>query len=162
MDIATLLAPERIACEMEVSSKKRAFEQISALLATGHAGLDAEAIFDALINREKLGSTAIGNGVAIPHACLSVPQPIGALLLLEDGIKMDTPDKKPVQLFMAILAPASEAPDYSELITQLTGTLLQKSLIEQICRFRDTKVMLEYFCSLFNPPEHPFEGALAA
>lgn len=162
MDMTTLLSPERIACLLEVSSKKRAFEQLAAMLASGQSTLDAEAIFHALTNREKLGSTAIGNGVAIPHAGMSVYQPRGALLLLEDGIKMDAPDKKPVQLFMAILVPANQAPDYSELITQLTSTLMQKSLIEQICRYRDKQIMLDHFISLFNPPNHPFEGALAA
>ncbi|QLQ30857.1 MAG: PTS sugar transporter subunit IIA [Candidatus Thiothrix singaporensis] len=162
MDIAALLSPERIRCETEVSSKKRAFELLSALLATGSEGLDADAIFDALINREKLGSTTIGNGVAIPHACLPISQAIGALLLLEDGIKMDAPDKKPVQLFLAILAPSNQAPDYSDLITHLTNALLQKSLIEHICQYRDAKLVQEYFCSLFNTANHPLEGVMAA
>jgi nitrogen PTS system EIIA component len=162
MDITTLLSADRIACKPDVSSKKRAFEQLAAMLATGQQALSADAIFDALTNREKLGSTTIGNGVAIPHACMSVQQPRGALLLLEDGVKMDAPDKKPVQLFMAILVPANQAPDYSELITQLTSTLIQKALIEQICRHRDKYMMLDHFITLFNPPSHPFEGALAA
>lgn len=162
MDITTLLSSERIACKPDVSSKKRAFEQLADMLATGQNTLGAEAIFDALTNREKLGSTAIGNGVAIPHACMSVHQPRGALLLLEEGIKMDAPDKKPVQLFMAILVPVNQAPDYSELITQLTSTLMQKSLIEQICRYRDKQVMLDHFIALFTPPGRPFEGAMAA
>ncbi|QQZ30007.1 PTS transporter subunit EIIA [Thiothrix subterranea] len=162
MDITTLLSPTRIACKPDVSSKKRAFEQLATMLAADQASLEAEAIFDALTNREKLGSTAIGNGVAIPHACMSIQQPCGALLLLEDGVKMDTPDKKPVQLFMAILVPANQAPDYSELITQLTSTLMQKSLIEQICCHHDTQTVLDHFLELFDPPKHPFVGAMAA
>ncbi|UJS24130.1 PTS sugar transporter subunit IIA [Thiothrix winogradskyi] len=162
MDITTLLSPTRIACKLDVSSKKRAFEQLANMLAADQASLGAEAIFDALTNREKLGSTAIGNGVAIPHACMSIHQPCGALLLLEDGVKMDTPDKKPVQLFMAILVPANQAPDYSELITQLTSTLMQKSLIEQICCYHDAQTVLDRFLDLFNQPRHPFVGAMAA
>lgn len=162
MDITTLLSAERIACKPDVSSKKRAFEQLAEMLAIGQQVLSAAAIFDALTSREKLGSTTIGNGVAIPHACMSVTQPRGALLLLEDGVKMDTPDRKPVQLFMAILVPTNQAPDYSELITQLTSTLIQKALIEQICSQHDQQTLLDHFISLFNPPSHPFEGALAA
>ncbi len=162
MDITTLLSPTRIACKFEVSSKKRAFEQLANMLAADQASLGAEAIFDALTNREKLGSTAIGNGVAIPHACMSVHQPCGALLLLEDGVKMDAPDKKPVQLFMAILVPANQAPDYSELITQLTGILMQKSLIEQLCCYHDAQTVLDRFRELFDQPRHPFVGAMAA
>jgi PTS system nitrogen regulatory IIA component len=162
MDITTLLSPTRIACKPDVSSKKRAFEQLAMMLAADQASLAAEAIFDALTNREKLVSTAIGNGVAIPHACMSIHQPCGALLLLEDGVNMDTPDKKPVQLFMAILVPANQAPDYSELITQLTSTLMQKSLIEQICCYHDTQTVLDRLLELFDPPKHPFVGAMAA
>lgn len=162
MDITTLLSPERIACKPDVSSKKRAFEQLAEMLATGQDTLGVDMIFDALTNREKLGSTTMGNGVAIPHACMSVTQPRGALLLVEDGIKMDAPDKKPVQLFMAILVPPNQAPDYSDLITQLTSTLIQKSLIEEICSYCDSETMLDYFITLFTPPNHPLEGALAA
>ncbi|OQX16030.1 MAG: hypothetical protein BWK73_04940 [Thiothrix lacustris] len=162
MDMTTLLSPKRIACKPDVSSKKRAFEQLASMLATDQTSLGAEAIFDALTNREKLGSTAIGNGVAIPHACMSIHQPCGALLLLEDGVKMDTPDKKPVQLFMAILVPANQAPDYSEMITQLTSTLMQKALIEKICCHQDAQAMLDHFLELFTQPQHPFVGAMAA
>ncbi|WMP16859.1 PTS sugar transporter subunit IIA [Thiothrix lacustris] len=162
MDITTLLSPERIACKPDISSKKRAFEHLAEMLALNQSTLSADAVFDALINREKLGSTTIGNGVAIPHACMSVTQPCGALLLVEDGVKMDAPDKKPVQLFMAILVPPNQAPDYSELITQLTSTLIQKTLIEEICSYCDSEAMLDHFIMLFTPSNHPLEGALAA
>lgn len=155
MDIISLLSPERIACETEVSSKKRAFERLAEMLANDQTDLGFEAIFDALINREKLGSTTLGNGVAIPHASLSVPKPRGALLLLEDGVKMDAPDKKPVQLLLAILVPAGEE-NYSGLITELTGILLQKSMLEQITHFHDPKIVMDYLTSLFTPPEQRF------
>lgn len=156
MEITSLLSPERIACETEVSSKKRAFERLADMLATSQAELNPEAIFDVLINREKLGSTTLGNGVAIPHACLNIQKPCGALLLLEDGIKMDTPDKKPVQLFLAILVPSGEQDVYAGLITQLTSVLLQKSMLEQITHLRDPKIVMDYLVAQFNPPEQRF------
>ncbi len=155
MDIISLLAPERIACEAEVSSKKRAFERLAEMLASDQTDLSFENIFEALINREKLGSTTLGNGVAIPHASLSVQQPRGALLLLEDGIKMDAPDKKPVQLLLAILVPTGGESGYSGLITELTGTLLHKPMLEQIGLFRDPKIVMDYLTALFTPSEQP-------
>lgn len=85
MDIAALFSPERIACEPEISSRKRAFEYLAHLLADGTDGQGAEEIFNALSSREKLGSTAIGSGVAIPHACMPVKEPRAAALLLEEG-----------------------------------------------------------------------------
>lgn len=156
MAITSLLSPERIACETEVSSKKRAFERLANMLASSQDELSPEAIFDALISREKLGSTTLGNGVAIPHACLSIQKPCGALLLLEDGIKMDAPDKKPVQLFLAILVPNSEKDVYTGLITELTSVLLQKPMLEQITHLRDPKIVMDYLLAQFNPPEQRF------
>ncbi|MBU0654955.1 MAG: PTS sugar transporter subunit IIA [Gammaproteobacteria bacterium] len=156
MDITSLLSPERIACETEVSSKKRAFERLAEMLASDQTELEPEAIFDALINREKLGSTTLGNGVAIPHACRPIHSPRGALLLLQDGIKMDTPDKKPVQLFMAILVPTEEQNGHTHLITELTSILLQKSMLEQISQFHEPKTVMDYLVTLFNPPEQRF------
>lgn len=168
MEIATLLAPQRIVYATEVSSKKRAFEYLATLLANeaeaySATEISATAIFDALSNREKLGSTAIGNGVAIPHACLPVKQPYAAVLLLDEGIKMDTPDKKPVCLFMAILVPSNTAVDYAELMTQLTKTLMQKTIVEQIfCYQTEPAQLWEQFRTLFTPPPDPFAGAMAA
>jgi len=162
MDITTLLSPERIACELDVSSKKRAFEKLAKMLASAQDALDMETVFEALINREKLGSTALGNGIAIPHACLSIAQPCGALLLLEEGVKMDAPDKKPVQLFMAILVPASNVPDFSPLITELTGFLSQKSLTEQLREIHEPSAILDYLSAYFTPAEQCYRTALAA
>ena len=162
MDITTLLSATRIACKPDVSSKKRAFEQLAEMLATSQNTSNAEAIFDALTNREKLGSTAIGNGVAIPHACMSVNQPYGALLLLEDGVKMDTPDKKPVQVFMAILVPADKASDFSPCITELASILLQKPLLEQLYHYREPADILTYFNGLLLPTPQYYATALAA
>lgn len=165
MDIINLLTPERIACETEVSSKKRAFEQLAQMLACGNdetsATLDAQDIFNALTGREKLGCTALGNGVAIPHAGMPIETARGAMLVIEEGIKMDAPDRKPVQLFMAILVPEGSTTDYSGLITQLARTLSQKDLIEQICNFNDSRLMLDYLSVLFPPEEDSF-GRFAA
>lgn len=168
MDITALLAPQRIVCKTEVSSKKRAFEHLATLLAHdakayGDTAISTAAVFDALSNREKLGSTAIGNGVAIPHACLPVKQPYAAVLLLDEGIKMDTPDKKPVCLFMAILVPSNTAVDYAELITQLAKTLMQKNVVEQIYCYQTEPIQLwEQLRTVFTPPPDPFAGAMAA
>jgi PTS system nitrogen regulatory IIA component len=163
MDITTLLSPERIAYEPDVSSKKRAFECLATMLANTQGMLDVETIFDALTNREKLGSTALGNGIAIPHASLSITRPCGALLLLDEGVKMDAPDKKPVQLFMAILVPSSQASEFSQLITELASIFLaQKSLIDNIRQLHEPAAILTYLDDIFTPPEQRYGAALAA
>ena len=162
MDITTLLIPERIAHAQEMSSRKRVFERLAELLASAQDGLSAEVIFDALTNREKLGSTALGNGVALPHTSIAIPEARGALLLLEEGLKMDAPDKKPVQVFMAILVPADKASDFSPCITELASILLQKPLLEQLYHYRDPADIIAYFNGLLTPMPQYYTTALAA
>jgi len=132
MNLLSLLSLDRIACETEVSSKKRAFERLSEMLATTQPDLSPDAIFDALINREKLGCTTLGNGVAIPHACLPINEPCGALLVLEEGIKMDAPDRKPVKILLALLVPSGKTEQYTPIMTDLTQLLAQKAMVESI------------------------------
>lgn len=163
MDITALLSsPQCIAREPEVSSKKRAFERLAGILAACHEDLGVEAVIEALNNREKLGSTALGNGISIPHAGLPILHPSAALLLLDEGIKMDAPDKKPVQLFVALLVPASHVPDYSSLITELTITLSQRSLIEHILELQEPQEVLDYLCKLFAKPAIGYDDTTLA
>jgi PTS system nitrogen regulatory IIA component len=162
MNIAALLSPECIAREPEVSSKKRAFERLAGMLASCQENLEVESVLEALNNREKLGSTALGNGISIPHASLPIQHPCGALLLLDEGVKMDAPDKKPVQLFMALLVPASHVPDYSPLITDLTVVLSHKSLVEQVLELQDIPAVFAYLETLFASPSGYGDTNLAA
>lgn len=152
MDIAALLSPQNIAWEPEVSSKKRAFERLAGMLTSCQDNLEESVVLEALNSREKLGSTAMGNGISIPHAGLPIQHPCAALLLLGDGVKMDAPDKKPVQLFMALLVPANHVPDYSPLITELTLTLSQRSLVERILELQESSEILDYLMQLFAKP----------
>ena len=99
MDIIDLIAPGRIVCNSPVASKKRVIETMSELLATGQADLSARPIFDSLIGREKLGSTGLGHGVALPHGRFSQSQTaIGAFIKLEKGVDFDAIDRQPVDL----------------------------------------------------------------
>ncbi len=151
MDIVTLLSMDRITCATEVSSRKRAFETLAELLSREDSavGFNYEAIFDALVAREKLGSTTLGNGIAIPHACLSIPYPKAALLTVEEGIKMDTPDKKPVHLLLALLVPNDASDAYRPLLGELAMTLNQKSLYGKILQCHEPRLILDYLASLF-------------
>ena len=75
MDITPLIAPERVICLSKISSKKRILEELSRLLGLGAIGLDPTDIFNRLIERERLGSTGLGHGVALPHARIMIHQP---------------------------------------------------------------------------------------
>ncbi|MFI0400076.1 MAG: PTS sugar transporter subunit IIA [Thiolinea sp.] len=151
MDIVTLLSTDRIACEHELSSKKRAFEKLANLLSLegSEEGFDNETVFNALIAREKLGSTALGNGIVLPHASLKVPYAKAALLLLNEGIEMDSPDKKPVHLLLALIVPAGQTEAYQGLLSELAITLNRKNLCSTLLELHEPNLILDYLASLF-------------
>ena len=152
MDIATLLSTDRIIFTTEVSSTKRAFELLSERLCHDiHVSeLSVDRVFDVLVTREKLGSTALGNGIAIPHACTEIEAPRAALLVLEEGLNMDTPDKKPVHLLLALLVPKTNSSSYRPLLSELTGSINRRDLVQQIIQYQDTRLTLDLLSSVFT------------
>lgn len=151
MDIVTLLSTDRIAIETEVSSTKRTFEILSDLLCrdTSDSEMCTESVFDALVSREKLGSTALGNGIAVPHTCMPIEEPKAALLLMEEGLKMDAPDKKPVHLLVVLLIPETNNHTYRPLLRELTLTINRKGLYQDLLEYKDPSQVLDYLSSLF-------------
>lgn len=146
MDIVTLLPTASIVLESESSSKKRALERLAEHLVREDDENEPsyEAIFDALIAREKLGSTTLGNGIAIPHACLDkTKSPRAALLVLEEGLKMDAPDKKPVGILLALIVPKG-ACEYHHLLNEWTSILNAKSTYADLLALGDAQLIQDY------------------
>jgi PTS system nitrogen regulatory IIA component len=122
MPTTELLHPARIACQQDSSSKKRSLEMLSALLAGAVPDYTEAEIFDSLVTRERLGSTGLGNGVALPHARLrSLKQPIAALVTLREGIDFDAIDQQPVDLLYALLVPEDSTDEHLKILAQLAG-----------------------------------------
>ncbi len=120
MQIPELLSPERIACEQNCSSKKRSLEILSKLLADALPDFTDGEIFDSLIGRERLGSTGLGNGVALPHGrVLGLKEPMAAFLVLSDGIDFDAIDGKPVDLLFALLVPEESTDEHLQILARL-------------------------------------------
>lgn len=115
-----ILAPERIVCHLRVASKKRVLEHVGEIIAAQRAGLLATEVFDSLIARERLGSTGIGHGVAIPHGRLAnLDGATCAFISLEQGVDFDAVDGQPVDLVMALLVPAESTQEHLQLLSQL-------------------------------------------
>lgn len=107
MELADILAPERIALNFTASSKKTLLEKAAELLSTSTEAAHARDIFDSLCQRERLGSTGLGHGVAIPHGRVAGQASVsGALIRLNSGIQFDAPDNESVELFFALAVPA--------------------------------------------------------
>ncbi len=128
MSIVQLLAPERVRCKVDSGSKKRALEDISQLLATVAVNITTEEIFSSLLNRERLGSTGLGQGVAIPHGRLeNLDEPVAAFMSLESPIDFDSLDGKPVDLMFALLVPAEATDEHLALLAELAKMLSDSS-----------------------------------
>lgn len=118
-DITRILNPATTRARVEAGSRKRAIEVASDLMAAHHPGLSARALFDALMNRERLGSTALGEGVAIPHCRIECSGIFGAFLHLEAPVDYDAPDGEPVDLLFVLVVPPEESSAHLEVLASL-------------------------------------------
>lgn len=108
MDFTQLITLDRIVCNPDIHSKKRALEKLSELLASA-CDQPSSAIFDKLIERERLGSTGLGQGIALPHGRLgSGEHVIAAFVKLPEAIAFESADGQPVDLLFALLVPEAK------------------------------------------------------
>lgn len=120
MHLVDLLAPSRVQCATTIGSKKRLLEVLASLLSDGQGPEAERRIFDSLCGREKLGSTALGRGVAIPHgrnAALS--SAIGCFMRLGEPIDFGAPDGQPVDMLFALGVPEHFTNQHLLLLAQL-------------------------------------------
>lgn len=134
MQFSDILTPERVATQVPVTSKKRALETISELFVTrSPETLDAHDIFSSLIARERLGTTAIDHGVAIPHGRIkSGTETIGAFVQLADGIDCDAFDRQTVNLMFALLVPEDSTEEHLQLLARLAKMFSDAELREKL------------------------------
>ena len=135
MDVASILKPESVRCESGVRSQKHALELLSEILESVHENLNAAEILDGLVSRERLGSTALGHSIAMPHSRLNgIDASIGAFLKLDAGVEFDSPDGEPVDLLFGVLVPQActdeQIREMKELIQRLNDSALQLQLRE--------------------------------
>lgn len=137
MTLAQLLIPNRIQLNAEISSKKKALQEISRLFAESDNTLDQNLIFDALTDREKLGSTALEQGIAIPHCRINgCTQAQSAILTLRGGIDFDARDGQAVDLLWALIVPEQSTDEHLDILAQLAKTL---SSAENCCKIRASR-----------------------
>lgn len=140
MHIVSLISPERVACCQEVTSKKRALELLGQLLAGNTPNITAEEIFDSLVGRERLGSTGLGHGVAIPHGRMSgLETPIGACIGLTQAIDFDALDRKPVDLLFALLVPEEANDEHLQLLAQLAQMFNDSAFTQKLREARSSQ-----------------------
>jgi len=135
--VAKLLPPSNILLDLQVSSKKRLFEQVGLLFENNH-GISKGAVFDSLFARERLGSTGLGQGVAIPHGRIKgLKEALGAFVRLAQPVPFDAPDGKPVTLAFALLVPEQATEKHLEILSELAQMFSDRNLRDALAAAQD-------------------------
>jgi nitrogen PTS system EIIA component len=139
--LASILPLANVSVAVEVTSKKRAFEE-AGLLFENNAGLSRALVTDSLFARERLGSTGLGHGVAIPHGRIKgLKQPQAALFQLTQSIGFDAPDEKPVSLLIFMLVPEAATQKHLEILSEIAEMLSDSQLRQQLQTVTDPQVL---------------------
>ncbi|MCP1289466.1 MULTISPECIES: PTS IIA-like nitrogen regulatory protein PtsN [Chromobacterium] len=130
--IGKILTPEHVLLDLDVASKKRVFEQVG-LLVENTRGIARSEIFDCLFAREKLGSTGLGQGVAIPHGrARGLKDAMGVFIRLKTPIPFDAPDGKPVQCLFVLLVPEQATDLHLQVLSELAQLFSSRQMREQM------------------------------
>lgn len=152
MQLKDILAPQRVLAGAQASSKKRALELLSRLLADPSDTTPQE-IFESLTARERLGSTALGYGVALPHGRMKkISATRGAFVQLMQGVDFDAADRSPVDLLFAIVVPEHCTEEHLQLVAQIAELFSNDTMRNQL---RQAKEAGELFDVLIHwIPQH--------
>lgn len=133
MNIAELVSSDFVALNVAVTSKKKALEYISELLVQSRTNIVPAEIFDCLISRERLGSTGVGKGIAIPHCRLQGnKETLVAMVRLQQGIDYDSIDGKPVDILFAMVVPEDAGETHLKALAQLAKMFSNETILAQL------------------------------
>lgn len=137
MDMTDLLAPDRVLVGLRPGSKRQLLQEL-ADAAAAVTGLPAKPILDSLIQREKLGTTGVGDGLAIPHAKVnSLPQLMGFFARLAKPVEFDALDDKPVDLVFLLLAPENAGAEHLKALARIARVLRDPGMCAQLREIPD-------------------------
>ena len=135
--VSRLLPQAHVLLDLDVSSKKRLFEQIG-LLFENSRQIPRARVFDSLFDREKLGSTGLGYGVAIPHGRIkTIKEPVCAFVRAAQPIAFESPDAEPVRLIFAMLVPEHATEAHLELLSELAQMFSDSTMREALATAPD-------------------------
>ena len=139
--VSKILSVSHVSVDLQASSKKRLFEQ-AGLLFENHDGIARSQVFDSLLARERLGSTGLGQGVAIPHGRIKgLKDAVGALVRLAQPVPFDAPDGAPVELAFVLLVPEKATEKHLQILSELAQMFSDKVLREAMTRAPDAAAL---------------------
>jgi PTS system nitrogen regulatory IIA component len=132
MEIADLVTPRSVIAQLRVTNKKQALQEL-AKRAAATTGADERTIYDVLVERERLGTTGIGNGIAIPHGKLrALSRLYGIFARLERPIPFEAIDEQPVDLMFVLLAPEDAGADHLKALARISRLLRDRAMCEKL------------------------------
>ena len=132
-----ILSEKNIVLDLECSSKKRAFEQ-AGLIFENNCGIARSTVSDNLFARERLGSTGLGHGVAVPHGRIKgLKTPLAAFVRLSEAIPFESPDGEPVKLLIFLLIPDNVTQQHLEILSEIAEMFSDKSFRTELAEDRD-------------------------
>ena len=141
--VSKLLSPSHISLDLQASSKKRLFEQ-AGLIFENLDGIAKSVVFDSLFAREKLGSTGLGQGVAIPHGRIKgLKDALGAFIRLAQPVAFESPDANPVSLVFVLLVPEKATEKHLQILSELAQMFSDKALRELLTRAPDAEALYQ-------------------
>ena len=142
MKLIDILPPENTDSDAPGGSKKRVLEHLSHFLADRMSGIDADEIYLGLLARERLGSTGIGEGIAIPHCRMASCEKItGALLKLSDPVDFDAIDADPVDLVFALIVPEEQNDEHLQVLSAIVELLQEEDVRSQLRQASSNEVL---------------------
>jgi len=133
MMISDILRPESVRCGVKTGSKKAALEILAGLIADTDPGLTQTEVFSCLLAREKLGSTGLGNGIALPHGRLKhSDKTLGAFVRLDSAIDYDAVDGNPVDLLFALVVPEESTQEHLDILAKLAEMFSNDNALNKI------------------------------
>lgn len=144
MPLDHMLAANRIACQAECTSKKRALETLADLISSSVPSLSADEIFQQLFNRERLGSTGIGAGIAIPHCRFATEGvSLSAVMTLSQPIDFDAADGKPVDVLIAMLVPEEADNEHLQNLAKLAEAMQESDFANELRAAKTNAALFE-------------------
>lgn len=135
MHIGEFVTPDRVGYRLRAASKKRALELVSGLIASGDGTPTDTEVFDCLIARERLGSTGLGHGIAIPHGRLKgLRRVTGAFVRLDQGVDFDAVDGEPVDMICALVVPPEAVESHLQVLAALANLFSRAEVRERLRR----------------------------
>ena len=141
--VSKILSVSHVSVDLQASSKKRLFEQ-AGLLFENLDGIAKNVVFESLFAREKLGSTGLGQGVAIPHGRIKgLKEALGAFVRLAQPVPFEAPDGSPVSLVFVLLVPEKATEKHLQILSELAQMFSDKALREAMSRAGDADALYQ-------------------